>query len=304
MAGSKSDSNRWSRYAVLDAKLRRLAEALSPPPEWDVVLGYLGDESTEEERLAVYQAVRDSCLLPEAAGWFLISSLVDEIAARDAEPVLGDYERQIETIEDREYRLRQGDIWPAGAAPAGYDVLRREYHQAWDWWFAQTLRKFGEHAMAGTAETLPDEFEALVEAGRQFFFGPETVAEIAPLVWIRDLLVQIAACIEVQGPTGPLGCRFQSRRGRWQVHVYPTPVELVGGAVDGRIVPRCSPSTCKSCWPSSTAQLPCAGRPCRRRPRTQPHTPRSPRTGQPVRRGPLRGSPAGDRRPGHGRLGR
>jgi len=35
---------------------------------------------------------------------------------------------------------------------------------------------------------------------------------------------------------GPLGMRYQEEEGLWEVWIYPTPVELVGGADDGAVV--------------------------------------------------------------------
>ena len=35
---------------------------------------------------------------------------------------------------------------------------------------------------------------------------------------------------------GPLGMRYAEENGFWEVSVYPTPVELVGGADDGEVV--------------------------------------------------------------------
>jgi len=35
---------------------------------------------------------------------------------------------------------------------------------------------------------------------------------------------------------GPIGCRYTKIADLWQIDVYPTPVELVGGAADGEVV--------------------------------------------------------------------
>jgi hypothetical protein len=35
---------------------------------------------------------------------------------------------------------------------------------------------------------------------------------------------------------GPLGLRYLVEDAFWEVWIYPTPVELVGGAVDGEVV--------------------------------------------------------------------
>jgi hypothetical protein len=37
----------------------------------------------------------------------------------------------------------------------------------------------------------------------------------------------------VHGPEGPLGLRYRELDERWDVQIYPLPVEMVGGAHDG-----------------------------------------------------------------------
>src|SRR6185312_7982378 len=54
--------------------------------------------------------------------------------------------------------------------------------------------------------------------------------------WLKILLDLVADCIEVESPAGPLGARWGQDGDSWQVTIYPTPVELVGGAVDGEVV--------------------------------------------------------------------
>jgi hypothetical protein len=52
-----------------------------------------------------------------------------------------------------------------------------------------------------------------------------------------DLLQDaVAACVEADSPMGPLGLRYWEEDGFWEVWIYPTPVELVGGAHDGAVV--------------------------------------------------------------------
>jgi hypothetical protein len=42
--------------------------------------------------------------------------------------------------------------------------------------------------------------------------------------------------MEADSVQGPLGYRYGEEDGFWEVIVYPTPIELVGGAVDGEVV--------------------------------------------------------------------
>lgn len=121
-------SDHDSPYTAIDAKLQSVAEAAPVKPAWYEGLVRLRPQSTEEERLEVYRAVRNSGLLPEEAGFFLVSRQIDEIATRDADQDLQPYEERMEQIE-AECRFAEGEIWPEGAAPEGYEKLRQEYHR-------------------------------------------------------------------------------------------------------------------------------------------------------------------------------
>ena len=54
--------------------------------------------------------------------------------------------------------------------------------------------------------------------------------------WLDSLLDGIAGQMTAQAASGPLGYRYREEQGFWEVMVYPTPVELVGGAHDGEVV--------------------------------------------------------------------
>lgn len=54
--------------------------------------------------------------------------------------------------------------------------------------------------------------------------------------WLEALLDVVAGSMESQGPQETLGFRYGEEDGVWEVFVYPTPVELVGGDLDGAIV--------------------------------------------------------------------
>src|SRR5260370_27411101 len=51
--------------------------------------------------------------------------------------------------------------------------------------------------------------------------------------WLEPLVEAVAASITVHGPDGPLGLRFRQLDGRWDVLIYPLPVEMIGGEHDG-----------------------------------------------------------------------
>ena len=219
----------------IDATLRAVATAITPPPPWYDAWVTLSPASSDEERLAVYQAIRHSGTLPDEASFFLVSTLIDNIATRDATDALHDYEERLKVIE-KQYRLGDGGIWPSGAAPAGYDELRQQYYRAWGEVFARKLEQCGERAMARLFRDDEPRFNQLTDAGREYFFGPKSNAQNVPEVWLHGLVEAVAGCMMADSPTGPLGYRYGEDDGLWQIDLYPTPVELVGGAADGEVV--------------------------------------------------------------------
>lgn len=58
-------------YAAINARLAEVVKHAPSPPAWYAPWSRLDRESSDEERLKVYQAVRDSNLLPEEAGFYL-----------------------------------------------------------------------------------------------------------------------------------------------------------------------------------------------------------------------------------------
>ena len=228
-------SNRKSPNARIDAKLKAVAKSADVKPAWYGSLARLTPRSTDEERLAVYQSIRREGTLPDEVSFFLVATLIDDIATQDADEALGGYEDRLKAIETR-CGLADGGIWPSGAAPAGYEELRRQYRQAWNNVFADKLEQLGEAEMARLFCKDPKRFDELTDQGRAYFFGPESDAKNEPVVWLHSLVNDVAGCITADSPMGPLGYRWGEEEGFWEIDIYLTPVELVGGAVDGEIV--------------------------------------------------------------------
>lgn len=61
------------RYAGFNAKLVTIAEIAPELPAWYDDWLRLGPDSTDEARLRVYQAIRDSGSLPAIAGFALVA---------------------------------------------------------------------------------------------------------------------------------------------------------------------------------------------------------------------------------------
>jgi len=219
----------------IDAKLQVVVDAMTTLPSWHEAWKKLTETSPQEQRLDVYQAIRRSGTLPEAASFFLVSTLIDDMATQDADEALRGYEGRLEEIE-RQYRLSEGGVWPARTAPAGYDAIRQQYHRAWGEVFARKLDELGEPDMARLFREDEDRFDQITDTGREFFFGSEGTVKNVPEVWLHRLAGAVAGCMEANSPMGPLGYRYGEDDGLWQIDLYPTPVELLGGAADGEVV--------------------------------------------------------------------
>jgi hypothetical protein len=221
-------------HAAIDARLASLVANRATPPAWAGPWRRLGTESSDEERLAVYRAIRSSGSLPEDAGLYLVSWQVDALARRHAEQALRHLDDQLEALE-RAHELDEGEAWGPGEAPPEYAAALRRYHDAWDEIFAANLEQYGEADMARLFREDPEGFRRRSEAGRPFFHEPRRPGPEVP-AWLDELVEAVADGLTADGPMGPLGFRHGHEEGCWGLVVYPTPVELLGGAHDGAVV--------------------------------------------------------------------
>jgi hypothetical protein len=72
------------------------------------------------------------------------------------------------------------------------------------------------------------------ESGRVYFHGPNLDDEESD--WLGEFVETVAGQITADGPMGPLKIESYEEDGFWEVVIYPTPVELIGGAQDGEVV--------------------------------------------------------------------
>jgi hypothetical protein len=230
-------SDSGSRYVAIDAKLESLIAGLPAPPSWTEAWHKLRPESTAGQRLAVYQAIRDSGVLPADAGFYLVAWEIDTITDHRAETALSHLDDRLRAIEAA-HGLEEDEFWEPGEAPAEYRDALERYDQAWDELFAAQLEEHGESEIAALFQTDPEEFDRRSEVGRRFFHEHETTSGDKPHVpdWLNDLFDIIAAALLPESLIGPLGFRWRSDEDFWEIDAYPAPVELVGGADDGAVV--------------------------------------------------------------------
>jgi hypothetical protein len=224
-----------SPYATIDAKLAEVIDTLPDRPGWHERWQHLAAGCADLERLAVYQAIRDSRVVPEDAGFYLISWQMDAMVDERAETALAHLEEHLRVIEAA-HGLEEEDLWEAGEAPAEYKEALQQYHHAWERLFADQLDAHGEHTMAALFRADRDEYERRTEAGRQFFFGSVPEGEPDVSDFLESLFDAIAAGLTPESPMGPLGFRWREEEDFWEIDAYPTPVELIGGATDGAVV--------------------------------------------------------------------
>lgn len=223
------------RDEILKAKLLAIAHELPTPPNWRAALAKLTATSTNEDRLAVYQAIRDSGKLPADAGFFLVGGLIDDLVSELPQPRLKVFESQMQAIMEA-HGLDEDEFWEKGDEPAEYAEVHHRYMEVWDQLYLDELLARGEHEIAKAFRDDRREHDLRIEAGRKFLFGALTEDDDAVFRWSECLINEVAACIEADSPMGPLGYRYVVEGDFVTVKVYPTPVELVGGPDDGGCV--------------------------------------------------------------------
>jgi hypothetical protein len=222
-------------FAAINAKLAAIAAASSTPPAWHEAWSRLGPESTKEERLEVYRAIRAAGSVPPEAGFFLVAWMMDLLTDDRAEEGLRVAEERLEAIRQK-YGLDEEVSIESSAVPPEYRDAMEQVDNAWDALYAATLEEFGEQEMDRLFRADRQHFDQRYETGRQFFHGPDRDDDPQDDDWLALVHDAVSACVEAESPMGPLGLRYREEEGFWEIWVYPTPVELVGGRHDGEVV--------------------------------------------------------------------
>jgi hypothetical protein len=220
-------------YPAIHAKLTGIAQALPQRPAWYEQWLQLGPQSSDEQRLRVYQAVRNAGVLPADAGFHLVTWHIDAMSSLAAEVELHALEDQMDSVK-RRHGLAEDDFWLPEEAPAEYEQLRQTYQTAWDAIYVRLLRHHGEHEAAELFCQDHQEFERKAEAGREYFHGPLGDDDAPP--WLYEFIDTVAEQMTADSPTGPLRFGYTQEDDFWEVAMFPSPVELVGGAQDGEVV--------------------------------------------------------------------
>lgn len=228
-------SKKSTPYDKIDALLRQVAEELPRRPDWYKAVKRLKKSSPLEDRVAAYQAVRDDGCLPEDAGFFLVSFVVDNLTTPKAERATRHLKERMDRLVEEHGLGNRGEREPS-EADAEYDALEEQNLAIWDRCFAEQLAAHGEEYMADLFRRYNDEFSHRQEAGRRFFFGPLDSGGAELRATVQELFDEVRQCVHSSSPMGPLACRWHNDYGFLDVQVFPTPMELVGGPHDGAVV--------------------------------------------------------------------
>ncbi len=57
----------------------------------------------------------------------------------------------------------------------------------------------------------------------------------SPLNWMSDLIDHVSASIQPHDDLAPLGCHFQQYNGVWEITLFASRTELIGGPQDGKL---------------------------------------------------------------------
>lgn len=244
-------------YAKIDSTLQTVGRKLPRKPDWLKGLKKLSPSSSDEERLAVYQAVRDDGCLHEDLGSFLVCFTIDERMMR---AVGGD----VPPIEERATQLdaacEQGKIALDKPPPdpesivgqvteAFQRVLRSDLDEpaeevnafdaqaldAWRLLLLKELEQDGETQLAAILRRSPCRFASILRNGRDWLFNPPSDAGQMGAA-VQSLFDAMSDCVHSDIGMGPLRCRWRVEIGMLDVTIYPTPIEFVGGRRDGTLV--------------------------------------------------------------------
>jgi hypothetical protein len=219
-------------YSQIDAVLRKVAHELPRLPDWWPEFLELSAGSPDDERLAVYQSVRDDGTFEEHEGNFLVCYCVDQMLTRrgavDAEPIAERIERITEL-----YKLLDPDRKPLSES----NPLEGQPLGVWQSLFLEQLEIHGEVELLDEYRRSPVNILSIAKFGQIPFFGTPSDNASATRALVQTLFDEVSECVTSDWPMGKLRLRWDTRMDPiLSVTISPTPTELVGGPRDGKLV--------------------------------------------------------------------
>jgi hypothetical protein len=248
------DRGKLDRYTAIDEKLSSLVDSCPTPPPWfaawrhttrcrKLFPRYTPEAEPEpEERLAVWKAVRESGLLPEDAGFYLIADQVEFLTELRVGRKMQEIDRQIDAL----YAAYGFDDWRAEAHRDSEDFLEFKHRCTadWDCLYVEMLMLHGEEQIARIYRADRGRFEETMRSGREFFYPsptPPKATRKRPPKWLRKFHREVAksgAIGLLGGGRATSGMSYLQHKDYVEVCLALTPAELIGGSRDGEVVAR------------------------------------------------------------------
>src|SRR5262245_59077111 len=196
------------RYTAIDKKLAELVATAATPPVWEAawvhskrgrlipMSGPEEEQAEPEERLAVWQAVRDSGMLPPDAGFFLVADQVDFIT----EIHIGEVLEQIDAATNALARQHGLTEWRSRRRQAinGWRRFQERFPEDWDRVYLDMLQKHGETEIARPYRVDPEEFGSKLRRGEGHSYLPSPPREQRvpppPPAWLREFADGMSKC--------------------------------------------------------------------------------------------------------------
>jgi len=143
--------------------------------EWEARAEALDEDTPIEDRIRLYQQIRDAGVLPDDAAFFLIAWPVEIIAEERVQDIYqSQYNARFEQLAE-EHGLDEDTlaVLEDEELPAEYRALQLEFAQVVDALMVAALQSFGEHKMASLYKTNPEEFDTRYDEGYAYFFGED-----------------------------------------------------------------------------------------------------------------------------------
>jgi hypothetical protein len=218
-------------YERIDAVLRQAARELPRLPDWWPQFLQLPPDAPEEQRLEVYQAVREDGTFEEHEGDFLVCFTIDQILTRRGRVEPQPIDERMAQVNEL-YRLLAPDRKPLDE----WSPLEGQPLGVWQKLFAEHLELYGETEMADLFRRHPGNLITATKFGQLPFFGSPPDEASATRALVQSLFDEVSKCVTSAWEMGPLRRRWDTRLAPvLTVTISPTPIEVVGGARDGKL---------------------------------------------------------------------
>jgi hypothetical protein len=192
-------------FDKIDAVLRQTARELPRLPNWWPQFLELPPEATDQQRLEVYQAVRDEGTFEEHEGDFLVCFAIDQILTRRGRIEPQPIDERMAQVDEL-YRLLAPDRKPLDES----SPLEGQPLGVWQKLFTENLELYGEVELAYLFRRHPGNLITAANFGQIPFFGspPEYAAVMRAAA--QTLYDEINECVSSVWPR--VRCAFAGTR--------------------------------------------------------------------------------------------